>query len=88
MERGQEACAAERSRNVFGEDRSAALRRDRRAAIRESADLLDNITALWVALGIAPSAAPRRANPSSRIKEIGRRSFMALASGDGLRKLP
>jgi phosphoribosyl-ATP pyrophosphohydrolase len=33
----------------------AALRRDRRAAIRESADLLDNITALWVALGIAPS---------------------------------
>ena len=33
----------------------AALRRDRRAAIRESADLLDNITARWVALGIAPS---------------------------------
>ena len=32
-----------------------ALRRDRRAAIRESADLLDNITALWAALGIAPS---------------------------------
>lgn len=32
-----------------------ALQRDRRAAIRESADLLYNLTARWVALGIAPS---------------------------------